>query len=224
MGDTMIIKSLQNLKSFGFEPKNILDIGANKGKWTLEVRKKVFIHSRYTLIEAIDYNELEKLTIKYNNITFKNLLLDEKAHTVTWYEKRNTGDSIFKENTGYFDDCKEIKRKTTTLDLSFPNNEFFDLIKIDCQGAEISILKGGKNLVKKASIIILEVPFMGEYNKGAANFYEHIEYMNNIGYRVYDIVELHRVKDILIQIDIIFIKKGHHFENKVDNLIKALGR
>ena len=220
----MIINALQKLKSFGFEPKNILDIGANKGKWSLEIKKKVFPKAEYTLIEAIDYEELEKLGIKYDNINYKNILLDEIEHLVTWYEKRNTGDSLFKENTGYFDDCKEIKRSTTTLDLVFNKNEVFELIKIDCQGAEIPILKGGNRLVQKASVIILEVPFMGEYNIGAPNFYEHMNYMKNIGYRVFDIVELHRVDNILIQIDIIFIKQGHDFENKVDIIIKKLGR
>ena len=220
----MIVNALKKLKSFGFEPKNILDIGANKGKWTLEIKKKVFPKAEYTLIEAIDYEELEKLGIKYDNINYKNILLDEIEHLVTWYEKRYTGDSLFKENTGYFDDCKEIKRSTTTLDLVFNKNEVFELIKIDCQGAEIPILKGGNRLVQKSSVIILEVPFMGEYNIGAPNFYEHINYMENIGYRVFDIVELHRVDNILIQIDIIFIKQGHDFENKVDIIIKKLGK
>ena len=135
----MIVNALQKLKSFGFEPKNILDIGANKGKWTLEIKKKVFPKAEYTLIEAIDYEELEKLSVKHDNINYKNILLDEIERLVTWYEKRNTGDSLFKENTGYFDDCKEIKRSATTLDLVFNKNEVFDLIKIDCQGAEIRI-------------------------------------------------------------------------------------
>ena len=220
----MIVNALQKLKSFGFEPKNILDIGANKGKWTLEIKKKVFPKAEYTLIEAIDYEELDKLSDKHDNINYKNILLDEIEHFVTWYEKRNTGDSLFRENTGHFDDCKEIKRTTTTLDSVFQKNEVFELIKIDCQGAEIPILKGGNRLIQKSSVIILEVPFMGEYNIGAPNFYEHINYMENIGYRVFDIVELHRVDNILIQIDIIFIKQGHDFENKVDIIIKKLGR
>ena len=220
----MIIKALKTLKSFGFEPKNILDIGANKGKWTLEIKKKVFPKAEYTLIDAIDYDEAKKLSSKNKNINFINILLDELEHNVTWYEKRNTGDSLFKENTGYFEDCKEIKRITTTLDSVFAKSEFFELIKIDCQGAEIPILKGGKRLAEQASVIILEIPFMGEYNIGAPNFYEHINFMENIGYRVFDIVELHRVDNILIQIDIIFIKKGHDFENKVDLIIKKLGR
>ena len=69
----MIVNALQKLKSFGFEPKNILDIGANKGKWTLEIKKKVFPKAEYTLIEAIDYEELEKLRVKHDNINYKNI-------------------------------------------------------------------------------------------------------------------------------------------------------
>jgi len=220
----MIVKALQKLKSFGFQPKKILDIGANKGKWTLEIKKKVFPDSDFTLIEAIDYKELEKLSMKYDNINFMNILLDEKEHEVTWYEKRNTGDSLFRENTGYFDDCKELVKNTSTLDLTFNDSNLFELIKIDCQGAEIPILKGGKNLVQNATVIILEVPFMGEYNIGVPGFFEHIKYMDEIGYKVFDIIEMHRVQEILIQVDIIFIKKGNVFEKHVDQIIKSLGK
>ena len=220
----MLIKSLKKIQSFGFDPKNIMDIGANKGRWTLEVMNKVFSRAEYTLIEAIDYEELNRISIKNKNIKVLNLLLDEKVHNVTWYEKRNTGDSIFKENTGYFEDCEKIQRKTTTLDQVFMQDEIFDLIKIDCQGAEIPILKGGRKLIQNTSVIILEMPFMGEYNIGVSNFYEHIDYMDKIGYRVFDITEMHRADDILIQIDVIFIKKGHHFEKDVEKIIKNLGR
>ena len=219
----MLINSLKKLKSFGFEPINILDIGANKGKWSLLVKKKVFPLANYTLIEAIDYDELSSIN-NVSNMTSMILLLDEKVDKVIWNEMRNTGDSIYKENTSYFDDCKKIERYTTTLDITFEDNKSFDLIKIDCQGAEIPILKGGKNTILNTSVIILEMPFMGEYNIGVPNFYEHIKYMDEIGYQVYDIIEMHRAEDILIQIDIIFLKKGHIFEKKVNNIIKNLGK
>jgi len=51
----MLIKALRKLQSFGFEAKNILDIGAHKGKWSMEVREKVFPNALYTLVEAINY-------------------------------------------------------------------------------------------------------------------------------------------------------------------------
>ena len=219
----MLINSLKKLKSFGFEPINILDIGANKGKWSLLVKKKVFPLANYTLIEAIDYDELSSIN-NFSNMTSMIILLDEKVGKVIWNEMRNTGDSIYKENTSYFDDCKKIERDTTTLDIAFQDKKYFDLIKIDCQGAEIPILKGGKNTILNTSVIILEMPFMGEYNIGVPNFFEHIKYMDEIGYQVYDIIEMHRAEDILIQIDIIFLKKGHIFEKKVNNIIKSLGK
>ena len=105
----MLINSLKKLQSFGFEPKNILDIGANKGKWSLEVKKKLFPNAEYTLIEAIDYKELRKISTKNDNVSILNLLLDEVEHKVTWYEKKNTGDSIYKENTAYFEGCEEYE-------------------------------------------------------------------------------------------------------------------
>jgi FkbM family methyltransferase len=219
----MLINSLKKLKLFGFEPINILDIGANKGKWSLLVKKKVFPLANYTLIEAIDYDELSSIN-NFSNMTSMIVLLDEKVGKVIWNEMRNTGDSIYKENTSYFDDCQKIERDTTTLDITFQDKKYFDLIKIDCQGAEIPILKGGKNTILNTSVIILEMPFMGEYNIGVPNFFEHIKYMDEIGYQVYDIIEMHRAEDILIQIDIIFLKKGHIFEKKVNNIIKNLGK
>jgi len=219
----MLINSLKKLKLFGFEPINILDIGANKGKWSLLVKKKVFPLANYTLIEAIDYDELSSIN-NFSNMTSMIVLLDEKVGKVIWNEMRNTGDSIYKENTSYFDDCQKIERDTTTLDITFQDKKYFDLIKIDCQGAEIPILKGGKNTILNTSVIILEMPFMGEYNVGVPNFFEHIKYMDKIGYQVYDIIEMHRVEEILIQIDIIFIKKGHAFEKNVHNIIKNLGK
>ena len=220
----MLINALKKLQSYGLEPNNILDIGANKGKWSLEVNKKVFPNSNFTLIEPIKYKELEHLDHKYKNFNVFNILLDQTERKVIWYEKRNTGDSMFRENTGYFDNCLELEKSTTTLDKSFPRDCTFDLIKIDCQGAELPILKGGKKLVRDADVIILELPFMGQYNIGVPNFYEHIKYINEINFKVFDIIEMHRVQGILIQIDIIFIKKENIFEKHVDQMIKNLGK
>jgi hypothetical protein len=82
-------------------------------------------------------------------------------------------------------------------------------INIDCQGDEIPILKGATNILKNASVILLELPFFGQYNTGVPSFLEHISYMDSVGYTVYDICEHHYINDFLMQLDIIFIKKNH---------------
>ena len=66
----MLINALKKLQSFGFNPQNILDIGANKGRWSLEVNKKVFPKSNFTLIEPIKYQDLEKISRKLKILMF----------------------------------------------------------------------------------------------------------------------------------------------------------
>ena len=58
----------------------------------------------------------------------------------------------------------------------------FDFIKIDAQGSEIPILKGGMNVVRNATFILLEVPFFCTYNEGVGTFQDHISFMDKIGF------------------------------------------
>ena len=218
----MLLNILNNLKANGFYPKNILDIGAHHGNWTKNVMN-IFNESNYYLIEPINYQEL-KVFDKVNNIKYFNILLSDCEKIVDWFEMKNTGDSIFRENTSFFKDCKILKKKTTTLHNFFPEDSTFDLIKIDTQGSEIPILKGGINFAKKASFIILEMPFIGEYNKNVPNFLEHIKFMDDLGFIPFDICELHKTNEILFQVDFIFIKKDHYLTKIIQNTINNLGK
>lgn len=210
-------KSLLKIKSLGFYPENILDIGACIGNWSVYVHNNIYPLSNYELIEPILYKELTRFKT-VNNINCIQALLSDTVKEVDWYQKNNTGDSIYKENTKIFNNCEAVKRNTTTLELMY-KDKHYDLIKIDTQGSEIDILRGGINLIKKASFIILEIPFLGEYNKGAPQFHEHIEFMHNQGFVPFDLPDQHRIDDFLIQIDIIFIKKNHPILEKVQDSI-----
>lgn len=99
-------------------------------------------------------------------------------------------------------------------------------MKLDVQGAEIPVLKGGKNLIDKAEVVILELPFAGQWNKECPDFKTHIDYMDNIGFIVFDIVDLHRLggNSVVFQIDILFIKKTSKLINKFQNIINNQGK
>jgi hypothetical protein len=202
--------------TYGFSPKSILDLGAYHGNWSRHI-KTIFPGSEFFMIDAIDYDELKDCNIPYKI----SVLYSEKTR-VPWYEKRNTGDSIFKEVTGHFVNTVETWKDTETLDSLFEGRRF-DFIKIDCQGAEIPILKGGQELIKNTEVILLEVPFAGHYNKGVPSFQEHICYMKSIGFLPYDIVELHRASGILIQVDLIFIRETSPIWVKIQETICNLG-
>ena len=210
------------LKEKGYFPDTILDIGAHHGNWTNSM-KQIYNDSKYYLFEAIDYWELNQFN-NDNNVKVCNILLNDKIEEVNWYQMKNTGDSIFKEKTHNFNNCEIIKRRTIDLNTysSITNilqNSKSILIKVDCQGAEIPILKGATSILEKTDFIILEIPLFGQYNEGVPNFLEHITFMNTIGFVIYYIVDNHYINNFNMQVDILFINKNHKFNSIVNELL-----
>lgn len=213
---------LTRLKS-EFIPNNILDIGAEKGTWTLGALK-IFGNSNYTLIEPIEYTELNKFKNNGNKYKVIHTILNDYDGEVDWYEMKNTGDSIKKERTYHFNKCIPFKKECTKMDILF-KNEKYDLIKIDVQGAEINVLEGGKEMIKNTSFIIMEMPFLGQYNENTPNFLSHIQKMDELGFIPYDIISEHRHKNtLLFQVDLCFINKNHPLNRKFQNEIDMMGK
>jgi hypothetical protein len=91
------------------------------------------------------------------------------------------------------------------------------LIKIDCQGAEIPILRGASSILDKTDFIILEIPLFGQYNDGVPTFLEHITFMDSIGFVAFDLIDNHYINDFNMQVDVIFINKHHPFNQTVND-------
>lgn len=200
---------LQRLKVEGYEPSVILDIGAHHGNWTKQM-KEIYPTSKYYLFEAIDYPQLDQFDHDKSITVYKNVLLNDKVEEIDWYEEKNTGDSFFKEKTKHFSSTVPIKKSTIELNTILSRdgiltNQKNVLVKIDCQGAEIPILKGGTLLFNVTDFIILEIPLFGQYNEGVPNFTEHIKYMDSIGFVPYNVIDNHRINDFNMQVDVIFV-------------------
>jgi FkbM family methyltransferase len=213
--------SIIKLKQLGYVPDTILDIGAYHGHWT-DSMKQIYNNCNYYLFEAIDYDELKRFNNVFN-INIFNVILSDKIDTVNWYQMKNTGDSMFREKTHFFNNCDIIKRETIDLNTFMLNNNTLNninnskniLIKIDCQGAEIPILKGASNILNKTDFIIMELPLFGQYNEGVGSFQDHILFMNSIGFIPYDIIDKHYINNFNMQVDMIFINITHPFNKMV---------
>lgn len=208
--------SLQRLVESDFTPTSILDVGCNAGNWTKTV-KNYFPTSNFTMVDGIFYKEASDTAQSIGSDYFIEVLND-KVEQVEWFEERNSGDSMFRERTIYFANTRPVVKTTNTLDILL-KDRVFEFIKIDTQGAEIPILKGGENLVKNTEVISLEIPFCGQYNLGAPDFKDHISFMDTIGFEVFDVSEMHYFQNRLIQIDIFFVRKGSPIMRKVQEKI-----
>ena len=224
-----MFNKLALLKHMGYTPDTIMDIGAYHGDWTNSARQIFGDECQYYLFEAINYQELNQFH-DVSNITVFNVILNDKMDEIDWFQMKNTGDSMFREKTHYFDNCDIIRRNTIDLNtlIQEKDRQFLKLknasnilIKVDCQGAEIPILKGASNILGKADFIILEIPLFGQYNEGVPTFLEHIQFMNDIGFIPYDVLEPHYINGFNMQIDMMFINKTHRFNEIIKTVLKG---
>ena len=202
--------SLESIKKY-FEPKSILDIGANVGQFYNEI-KNIFPNSYYYLIEGSESCEVVLETL---NVDYSICLLSDSEKEVDFYVRKNeprcTGNSIYRENTSFYDDDQILIEKKQTKTLSnLLNNQKFDLIKIDVQGSEIDIINGGLDIIKEAKGILMEVSLM-EYNQNAPTKEFVYEYMDNLGFKPVELIGNinHPLTYELIQQDILFLNKKY---------------
>jgi FkbM family methyltransferase len=206
-GETM---RLEDVDKLGIHPTAILDIGAHSGQfygWA----KSVWSNCPVFMIEAnpLHEHQLRSMTLGMED-EYLIAALGDEVREVTFYtrsDKPHTeGNSYYKEKN-YWDIPQLVQEnivRLQRLDDLFEDEAVFQLIKIDTQGSELDILKGGENLVSKAFAIILEVAYT-EYNVGAPTYEDVVEYMNEIGFEEKMSIGEHYDGDDIVQKDLVFI-------------------
>jgi len=195
------LSRFKRLRELGYVPKTSLDIGANKGQWHQKF-SSVFPETNILSIEGNPEceNELRKV-----NPNYLICLLGKEKGNLTFYtnknKKENVGGSIYKENTPFYDDCDSTTYPVLPLD-SF--NRQFDFIKMDVQGAELDIIKGGIKTIVEAEFLQLELSIL-KYNEGAPLISEVISYLHNIDFSVFDVVSHAYWNHRMNQVDMFFI-------------------
>jgi FkbM family methyltransferase len=204
---------LEHLRENGFSPSAILDIGANAGEWS-RVASSIFTTSRIVMFdgdpenEAVLHNTVREIGARSSYILC--LLGAEKKDGVTFYrpEAGTTGSSVLPEMTSY--DKEAIKLKMDTLDSLTGNAGLAAplLMKLDVQGFELEILKGGKKALAAAEVVITEASLL-PYNEGAPLFSDVVAFMHQEGFAVYDFCGQNRRESdhALFQTDVVFARR-----------------
>lgn len=191
-----------------FYPHRILDIGSNRGEF-YQICRSYYPSSYYFLIEGNKFCEPDLKTL---GVDYAIELLSDTPKQIEFYLNNkdilSTGASYYRECiTEHFVDENLIKeiRNTTTLDILFTEDSVFDLIKIDTQGSELDIIKGGLNIVKNAKGLLLECS-LANCNENAPLFTTIKEYLESINFHQKEVLDNHYYKNELVQIDVLFVK------------------
>lgn len=182
------ISYLKRLKEGGFEPKVIYDIGSCVLHWTKEA-KKLWPDATFVLFDA--FAEAEFLYAGYNYHI--GALSDEEKEVHFFQNEYHPGGNSYYREIGsptpdyYFPKKNFICKRTCTLDKVVKERGFPlpDFIKIDVQGSEMDILRGGLETVKNATRLIVELQHM-EYNQGAMQASESVPIIEGMGFTCVD--------------------------------------
>ena len=189
-------------------PRSLLDVGAHLGGFSRAMLAAA-PGCVATLIEPNPHchEALANTGLELHRVAASDSAGEALLHlTREW--PQSTGASIYRENTDFFRDAvlERVAVPRARLDDLFPDRRF-DFIKIDTQGSELDVLRGGPALLRQADHVLIEISLV-EYNEGGARPEAVFAAMADLGFRPAQVAEFHRLRGVhdggLLQIDVLF--------------------
>jgi FkbM family methyltransferase len=202
----------------GFQPKHIVDIGANHGTWTREALH-YFPDAYYTLVEPQGWlkDSIKDILDRNKKVSFHAVGAGEKEGTFkfTVHDKDHSSSFRYTEEDARDGGFKQLDIPVVTLNGLLANSEkpAPDIIKIDAEGLDMEVLKGASNFLGQAEVIMVEAVIVNkEFNN---SILEMLSFMDRQGYRLFDLTDLNRPLHIKVLwlIELVFVKKGGYLDS-----------
>lgn len=199
---------LAELRYRAAAPRSLLDVGAHLGGFA-RATLAAAPGCEVTLVEPNPHCHaaLEATGFELHGIAASDTTGEARLNlTREWLQ--STGASLYRENTDFFRDAvlEQVAVQRARLDDLFAGRRF-DLIKIDTQGSELDVLRGGQSLIRQADHVLIEISLV-EFNQGGAQPEAVFGAMAELGFRPAQVTEFHRLRGIrdggLLQIDVLF--------------------
>ena len=179
--------------------ENIIDVGVEKGT---DFLVKKFPNANFLLVEANSsfyrYLENEFLT-KYKGKLFK-VAAGQKNQKKFFYQSGPIS-SFFKRDNFKFNKKKLVKIKPLDEILKMEKISKNTLLKIDCEGGELDVLKGATKIIKKINYIIIELRLQKIKTYNPSEIISFL-YKNNFQWK--QVLKCYYAKEGIDYIDILF--------------------
>jgi len=214
-----IVDFLENIRTRGFIPRGIVDVGANRGDWT-RLALSIFPDASVIMIEPQDEMQpyLFKLCSSVAGCQYVKAGAGRAAGELvqTIWPDLNGSSFLPEADSSQLGSGKQRKTQIVTIDslLSETYPDFVpDLVKLDIQGFELEALSGARNTTfGRTEVFILETSLFSFLPRQPVTR-EVISFMFDRGYELYDITGYQRrpYDGALGQADLAFVKAEGRF-------------
>lgn len=206
---------LENIRQNGFTPGGIVDIGANMGNWS-RMARAVFPDAPIAMFDGNPLHE-PALAAAVRDVGAAShtmaVLGPQEKEKVVFYSI-GPGSGVLPELTSFPREEQQLpmRRLDDLIDQSAVGNALRKalLIKLDVQGYELEVLRGGPSTLARAELVILETSLL-PYNEGGATFADVLAFMTDAGFVSYDFCgQFRRSSDwALCQTDVAFVRRDN---------------
>jgi FkbM family methyltransferase len=208
------------LMSLDFQPKHIVDVGANHGTWTREILK-YFPKAYYTLLEPQGQlqSSIKDIMDVNEKVTFHPIGAGSKPgkFKFTIVERDDSCTFVLTEEEAKSKGYQQVEIPIVQLNQFLPTiSEIIpDIIKIDAEGLDLEVLEGATHYFGLTEIFMVEAGVMAKNIKNSAAAV--MQYMEKNGYRLFDITDLNRTlkNDALWLVELVFVKKSGFIDNSI---------
>jgi len=183
---------LSLLKRDGFNPKHIIDVGANRGSWTRRALQ-FFPDACYTLVEPQDHLKMhiQDLLDRGRKITWINAGVADRSGTMPFTISYRDDSSTFAP-TPIDSAAPRISVRVSTLNeiVSASSAPPPEIVKIDAEGFDLKVLAGASDLLGKTEIFFVEVTICSSGHENTIA--RVIRRMDEASYKVVDITDINR--------------------------------
>jgi FkbM family methyltransferase len=205
-------QALRLLAENSFEPKTMIDAGANVGDWTLLARE-IFPDAAIHMIEPQSgcASALQSIASSSPQIRFHQVAVTRPGVpqvSMAGGGPMNRGTGAWVLEYAEPSPADQVCEATTLDDLIPPDTPAPILLKLDLEGHEMPALEGAESLLRRVEVVVTEVSLFDINDSHRPLLADILGFLKARGFDLYDIASLSaRSRDgRLRQADIVFVR------------------
>jgi FkbM family methyltransferase len=170
--------------------RTFVDVGANKGTWTAALLRQAPKIERGVLFEP-GRQAAGVLRERYPDETRLEIvecaLSEQPADSMPFFEQPEAGNTSSLSRPADGDGAIETTVRVSTLDIEMDRLrvERIDLLKVDAEGHDLAVLKGGRRLFAEGRIRFIQWEYSDGWIPSGATLAAALNYLQGFGYRTF---------------------------------------